>query len=322
MVACTDHTEPSQTTQTCRIASIVSDADQENWEYTADGQLKTYRSLRNGQIAYTYDANQFMVSNTVTDITGAVQRTNTFEYIDNRLTKWFIKGPTGSIVGSRVLEYDGSGNLSRYVDLDGSVNNTYTFTGDQLISQTFALIDVNGNPVDGKTGYTFENGRLIMIREPDGQTTTRLFDAQGRVVRSETKAADTLNRYYTSEYTDGKSVYEAYVLPKGWPRVLRYYPGISKEYLSPNALVELGLDTKVEIYGSARIVPLTKKTYESITNYEKTGNGFPSKKYSVSSGETYLVSYGPNFKPINIIATPFSSTNTTTYTYTGCQERK
>ena len=182
-------------------------------DYDAAGNVTQVTDPRGGQISFTYDARNRVISRT--DANGAIAEfeydaegnltrtidrkgqeiTFTYDAADRLIEKTWLPGSPGEEVIT--LEYDVIDNLTRAADADSVVVRTYDAIGRLLnestqgspsqpdVTLTYAY-DSAGNRIQlAGPGFTNdydydENNRLISLTSPAGGAFEFVYDAQGR----------------------------------------------------------------------------------------------------------------------------------------------
>jgi YD repeat-containing protein len=142
-----------------------------------DTYISTGTSIVTNTANYAYDANGFVVSETLRSSVGNTTSTNNYTYANGRLT---------AVGTNRSYQYDANGNLTSLIA--GTITKTYT--GGVLT----AITSSNAYPIT-----TVQNGRVVRTDNSATFRTEHSYDAQGRL--SET-------RLFSGGNLSNRSVYD------------------------------------------------------------------------------------------------------------------
>lgn len=279
----------------------------DSWTHTLNGVQRYSRPTSVGVIpvedVLTYNADGYATARRThyvySGIAGRIDQfiNTSYTYADGRLVK-----ENSDVNGEKSYEYDDAGNVSKLTHVTGLYGETLISTYQAGKQVDYAVIDNTTRQERHPT--EFEDGLLVRQYSYDRAYSTRYtYDSQRRCTKVERLSGETVQDYYTYEYTDGKAFFEAIPLPKGWPELTR------QQFNYANW--PTGLPSRRTVYQPAW--PLSAGLYRNIVidyTYVKNDQGLPLRQ------EARTTIYSAR-TPTEVV---FSSARPTVevYTYAGC----
>jgi RHS repeat-associated protein len=148
----------------------------ESFAYDAEGQLTSHTTFGGQTITRTYDALGRELTRRVPAAAGSPERTITWTYTAEGQRATQVETGSSSLQGTTTYTYDALNRITQWVGPQGALSWAYDEAG-RVTRRTTP---------EGSTTYAFDgDGRLLLLTAPDGKTTSYLYDAAGRMVRSE-----------------------------------------------------------------------------------------------------------------------------------------
>ncbi len=232
------------------------------FNYDLNGRVSNIVDSLNQRIEFVYDEEGNRINNQTLESDGstlAFTMMQTFDTLNRLATS--IQPHIVGLDSVQQFEYDGTGNLDRFIDPKGQESTNQYDTGNRHTSQINALI--------GTTSFTYnDNGDLTRVVSPNGAQTDYAVDSLGRITTETSPDRGVLT--YTYDLNNNlKTLTDA----RGITRTLDY--DVLNRLTSitfPNTQENVSLSYDNCTFGVGRLCSFTDESGTTSMQYDAHGN--------------------------------------------------